>query len=92
MQYNIYGTNIWKSLGDFLLDHYSKNMIEGVPHTRGHTPYLSLGWYKIFVAVIHILDITYLSKCFNHSETHCKMIKFRDTVERTGTTYRCLQT
>ena len=46
MQYNNYGTNIWKSLGDFLLDHYFKNMIEGVPHTRGHTPYLILGWYK----------------------------------------------
>ena len=43
MQYNNYGTNIWKSLGDFLLDHYFKNMIEGVPHTLGHTPYLILG-------------------------------------------------
>ena len=38
MQYNNYGTNIWKSLGDFLLDHYFKNMIEGVPHTRAIPP------------------------------------------------------
>ena len=92
MQYNNYGKNIWKSLGDFLLDHYFKDMIEGVPHTRGHTPYLIWADIIFVVAVIHILGITYLSKCFNHSETHCKTIKFRDSVERTGTTYRCLQT
>ena len=43
LQYNNCGTNIWKFLGDFLLDHYFKNLIEGVPHTRGHTPYFILG-------------------------------------------------
>ena len=41
-----------------------------------------------FLAVILLFYITYLSKCFNQSENHCKIIIFRDSVKRIGTTYR----
>ena len=49
-------------------------MIEGVPIT------------SCFLAVIHLLDIAYLSEWLNHNETPFKMIKFRDSVKMTGTT------
>ena len=62
-------------------------MIDGVPLTRGHTPYFIFGSNILFLAVIHLLDIAYLSEWLNHSETPFKMIKFRDSVEMTGTTY-----
>ena len=43
LQYNNCGKNLCKFIEDFLLDHYFHNKIEGVPVTRGHTPYLILG-------------------------------------------------
>ena len=41
--YNNCGKKLYKFLGDFLLDHYFQNKIEGVPLTRGHAPYFILG-------------------------------------------------
>ena len=43
LQYNNCGKNLCKFIGDFLLDHYFHNKIEGVPVTRGHTPCFVLG-------------------------------------------------
>ena len=40
--------------------------------TRGFDPYFILGSNIFFLAVIHLLDITYLSKLLNRSETLCK--------------------
>ena len=39
-----------------------KNMIDGVPLTRGHTPYFIFGSNILFLAVIHLLDIAYFSE------------------------------
>ena len=49
--------------------------------------------YIFFLAVIHLFDITYLSKCSNYSENPCKIITNRPKVERlgntSGTNYKC---
>ena len=67
-------------------------MIEGVPLTRGHTPYFILGSNLFFLALIHLLDGAYLSKWLNHSETPFKMINYGPRVQRlrntSGTFYR----
>ena len=62
-------------------------MIEGVPLTRGHTPYFIFGSNIVFLAVIHLLDIAYLPEWLNHIKTPFKMFKFSDSVKITGTTY-----
>ena len=51
----------------------------------GATPSISF-WAQIYVflAVIHLIDITYLSKSFNLSEKSCKMIDERPKVQRSG--------
>ena len=72
--------------------HYFQNMIEGVPLTRGYSPYFILGSNMFFLAVIHLFDITYLSKCLNRSENQCKMIKYVPRVQGSGNTSRRLQT
>ena len=67
-------------------------MIEGCL-SLGARPSISFCAQIYFVvAVIFLYDITYLSKSFNHSKNVCKMIKFRHSVQRTGTTYRGCQT
>ena len=47
------------------------------------TPPISF-WAQIyfFLAIIHLFDITYLSKSFNLSEKWCKMIDKRPNVQR----------
>ena len=45
-----------------------------------------------FLAVIHLFDITYLSKWLFHSETPFKMLKLRGGVKMTETTFRGCQT
>ena len=85
-QYNVCWKNLWKFLGAFLLVPYFQNMIEWVPLTQGYTTYFILGSSIFFLGIIHLFDSTYLSKCFNHSENMCKIIKFRHSVQRTGTT------
>ena len=52
-----------------------------VPMTRGYTPYFILGSNFFFLAVIHLFDITYLSKSFNLSEKSCKMIAERPRIQ-----------
>ena len=46
----------------------------------------------IFLAVIHLFDIAYLPKSFNHSEKLCKMINYGPKVQRlrntAGTFYK----
>ena len=39
-----------------------------------------------FLAVIHLLDITYLSLFLNQSENPCKIIKYGPRVQRLGNT------
>ena len=61
-------------------------MIEWAPLTQGYTTYFILGSNIFFLGIIHLFDSTYLSNCFNHIENMCKIIKFRHSVQRTGTT------
>ena len=51
-------------------------------------------WAKIYfvLVVIHLFDITYLPKSFNHNEKPCKMINYGPKVQRlrntSGTFYK----
>ena len=63
-------------------------MIEWMPLTRDYNPYFILGSNIFFyLAVIHLFDITYLAKWLFHSETPFKMLKLRDGVKKTKTSY-----
>ena len=49
-------------------------MIEWVLLTLGYTPYFILGSNIFFPSCYSSFYITYLSKCFNHSENTSEMI------------------
>ena len=72
-QYNICWNFFWKFLGAFLLVPYFQNMIEWVPLTQGYTTYFILGSNIFFLGIIHLINSTYLSKCFITVKTCAKL-------------------
>ena len=91
-QYNDCWKNLWKFLGVFLCLWYFQNIIEWACLTLGYTPYSIQDPLIFFLAVISFFDNTYFSKCSNHLETICKMVKCWHTLQRAGTTSRDSQT
>ena len=76
-QYYVCWKNLWKFLGASLLVPYFQNTIEWMPLTWGHTPISFWAKIYLFLAVIHLFDIAYLSKCLNRMEDACKMLNDR---------------
>ena len=54
----------------------------------GLIPFFILDSNILFLAVMYLFDITYLSKRLNHVDNICKMVKCWHTLQRAGTTSR----
>ena len=65
---------------------FFENMIEWICLTPGYTHYFILVSNILFVAIIYLFDITYLSKCLYHSKSPCKIINHGPRVQRSGKT------
>ena len=74
--------NIWKFLGDFLLVPYFQIKLNGCLSLGDTTPISFWAQIYFFLAVIHLFDIAYLSKCLIHMEDACKMLNDMPKVER----------
>ena len=67
---------------------YFLNIIEGVPFTWGFIPYFILGSNKFFSSLYSSFSYYIFVKVHESQRKHCKMITFRYSLKRTGTTYR----
>ena len=78
-QYNVCWKNLWKF---FYWSIIFKIRLNGCL-SHGATSPISF-WAQIYIllAVIHLFDITYLPKSFNHSEKPCKMINYGPRAQR----------